>query len=372
VQKRLNIIFFIFLTSIFLFLTYHQSICSYPSDTSEHIKFTKEFFHHDRYIPHPLWHICSYTISKLFNIQLTLSAAICSTFLLVLWSILVYVFIIKNINDNFKVRLSMMIIIMIGPLCIPWYNKIIYYGQGSPNIWHNVTLWSVKPFALLSTWLSIDGLYKKDIKKLTLATIFTLISIFAKPSFIIMFLPALLLYAIARQEYKDMLFVKFYAIVSGLSIMILLYQYTHTFNQQEGKIIIDFLGVWSLTSQNISVSILLALAFPMAFISLHSKILQDRYILISWIMIFISIAYYATFAQTGRFYTHGNFGWSYMIAMSLLYLFSIVKYFEIYTSLHIVKKVILNTLLLVQTIIGIYYLYHILIGQNPLYVSIWI
>jgi hypothetical protein len=359
------------------FLVYQQIFTSlYSSDTKSHIIILYKFFYEQGYyLAYPLWHIVTFAISKILFISIEYSAVITSSLFVWFWYVSVYLFAKNKLSTlyqaNFLVFVSL-VIIVIGPLCIPWYHKIIFYGQGSPNIWHNVTLWSVKPFALLSTWFSIDGLYKKDVKKLTLATIFTLISIFAKPSFIIIFLPALLLYAIARQEYKDMLFVKFYAMVSGLSIMILLYQYTHTFNQQEGKIIIDFLGVWSLTSQNISVSILLALAFPMAFISLHSKILQDRYILISWIMIFISIAYYATFAQTGRFYTHGNFGWSYTIAMSLLYLFSIVKYFEIYTSLHIIKRVILNTLLLVQTIIGIYYLYHILIGQNPLYIAIFL
>jgi hypothetical protein len=79
-------------------------------------------------------------------------------------------------------------------------------------------------------------------------------------------------------------------------------------------------------------------------------------------LLFISIEYSAVI-------TSSLFVWFWYVSV---YLFSIVKYFEIYTSLHIIKRVILNALLLVQTIIGIYYLYHILIGQNPLYVSIWI
>jgi hypothetical protein len=79
-------------------------------------------------------------------------------------------------------------------------------------------------------------------------------------------------------------------------------------------------------------------------------------------LLFISIEYSAVI-------TSSLFVWFWYVSV---YLFSIVKYFEIYTSLHIIKRVILNTLLLVQTIIGIYYLYHILIGQNPLYIAIFL
>jgi hypothetical protein len=373
---------YLLLTSIILiaivsFLVYQQFFTNYyPSDSKLHINILNNYFSKNNYyIPHPLWHLTTFILSKISFLSVEYSAVIVSAFYVWLWYILVYFFIknkLSNIYTSNILILISSIVIIIGPLCIPWYNKLIFLGQGSPNIWHNVTLWTVKPFALLATWYSIEGLAKQDTKKLILATVFTLISIFAKPSFIIMFLPALLIYALATKEIKDILFIKFYMILSTLSILILLYQYTHTFNKDEGKIIIDFLGVWSLYSPNIAVSIILALAFPLSFVVLESDILNDKYILISWIMIFVSVIYYATFAQTGRFYSHGNFGWSYMIAMSLLYLFSIVKFFEIYESLHFIKKIILSVLLFLQTIIGVYYLYHILIGQNPLYIAIFL
>jgi hypothetical protein len=285
--------------TIYLFLTYQQSITAisshtYASDTLEHIQFAEAFHHGQKYIPHPLWHICTIYIGNILHISIHTAALICSTAFLILWYLVVLTFIrsSQKIQNTSIIYLILLIILFIGPLCIPWYNKIIYLGQGSPNIWHNVTLWTVKPFALLTTWFSLEGLEKQNLKKLVLAIIIAIISIFAKPSFIIIFLPALLLYAFAFNEYRNPIFIKFYTILSLLSILVLAYQYTHAFHHKESKIIIDFLGVWSLHSPNIAISILLALAFPMAFILLHSKILQDRYILISWIMIFISIAYY--------------------------------------------------------------------------------
>jgi len=367
----------IILSVLTFFLVYKQLFTNaYESDTFEHVIFLYRYIYEDGfYIAHPLWHISSFIISKLLFIPVQYGAIIASVFYVVLWYILVYLFIKHKLHSKFNtatlVSLSI-ITIIIGPLCIPWYNHVIFFGQGSPNTWHNVTLWTVKPFALLSVWFILDGLNQKNKNLLFWGILFTLISIFAKPSFIIMFLPALLIYAFALKIYKDRTFIITYGILGLLSIAILLYQYTHTFNQEEGKIIIDFLGVWSLSSPNILISIFLALAFPLLFTILKTDILNDRYILISWIMIFISIVYYATFAQSGRFYSHGNFGWSYIIAMSLLYLFSIVKFCKIFYTLLPIKRYFLIIILLLQVIIGIYYFIHILMGQNPLYIAIFL
>lgn len=260
---------------------------------------------------------------------------------------------------------------MIGPLCIPWYNKIIYLGQGSPNIWHNVTLWTVKPFALLSMIFIIQAIQTKKNLYYIFTALALIASLFAKPSFAIMFLPALAIFSLIKKV-KDKQFIVFYLILVTTSIGILLYQFTHTFNSEESKIIFDYLGVWSQSSQNISFSIMLALAFPLLFLFLESKIIYDDYILLSWLQIFIGIAFYAFFAQTGRYYSHGNFGWSYVLAMSLLYLFSIVKFFEVYKQIHRFKRYLLLFLLIIQVLIGIYYFAKILQGQNPIWIAIFL
>jgi hypothetical protein len=88
-------------------------------------------------------------------------------------------------------------------------------------------------------------------------------------------------------------------------------------------------------------------------------------------MVLIGIIYYSSFAQTGRFYFHGNFGWSYMIALSILYLFSIIEFFKLYPTLNWYKKYPLLALLIFQLIVGIVYFYGIFKGENPLFVSIF-
>jgi len=360
--------------SIF-FLVHHQIFTDhYQSDTQEHLIFMYSFLGDHGMLTYPLWHLSGLYLSKLFSIPFQYGAILASALLVTLWFILLFLFARSHLKYRSRgiPLLTAWIVFLIGPLCIPWYNHIIFMGQGSPSVWHNVTLWAVKPFALLSVWLIVEGL--RDANKILLVwgVVTTVISIFAKPSFIIMFLPALALYGLVKHLHRQRLFIIFFALVSILSVIILLYQYTHTFTQGEGKIIIDFLGVWSASSHNITVSIGLALAFPLALTLLKLDILEDDYMLIGWIMTFIGIFYYATFAQSGRFYSHGNFAWSYMIAMSLLYLFSIVKFFGIYPTLHPFKRYFLVLLLGTQTLIGIYYFIHVLIGQHPLYIGIFL
>ena len=356
------------------FLVYQQIFTEhYASDSSQHLEIIHKIFSDkEYYLSHPLWHITSFYIAKLLSIPLSYGAIFGSAFYVSLWYITVFLFVsycIKNFPKN-RIVLVSLIIILVGPLSIPHYHPIIFMGQGSPNIWHNVTLWTVKPFALLSVWFMLDGLYERNKRLLGYGIVFAVISLFAKPSFIIVFLPSLLLYAFATKIYKDKYFIISFLLLSFMSIAILFYQYTHTFNQKEGRIILDFLGVWSLSSQNIPLSIALALAFPLFFTGLKTDILNNRYILLSWIMTFISIIYYAIFAQTGRFYSHGNFGWSYMIAMSLLYLFSIVHFFKIFRTIPFIKRYFLMILLVLQTAIGLYYFIHVLMGYNPLYIKI--
>ena len=173
-----------------------------------------------------------------------------------------------------------------------------------------------------------------------------------------MFLPALAFLFFYEKRYRDKLSIIFFLTLLLISISILLYQYTHTFGGENSHIVIDFFSVWMISSPNIPLSIILALAFPIFFTMLNTEsLIKNRYILISWVMVLIGIIYYSSFAQTGRFYFHGNFGWSYMIALSILYLFSIIEFFKLYPTLNWYKKYPLLALLIFQLIVGIVYFY---------------
>ena len=374
-----NYYFIGFLVTIFLLISFlvYQQIYSgtYESDTEEHIIILYKYFYgaEPYYIAHPLWHYGVIITSWIFHISIEYAAILFSAIIVTSWVFLVYYTVRMQLvfSSLYMPVIITFLIIMIGPLCIPWYNKIIYLGQGSPNIWHNVTLWAVKPFAIMSILFMFKAIYSKNNLYYFLTIITVVISLFAKPSFVIMFLPSLTIFVLVKKLY-DRQFLIFYMLLVLMSVVVLFYQFLYTFHTGDSKVFIDLLGVWSRSSQNISISIVLALAFPLLFLLLESKIIHDDYILFSWIQIIIGIFYYAVFAQTGKYYLHGNFGWSYVLAMSILYLFSIIKFFQMYNDIQKFKKYVLLLLLFMQVFIGFYYFIKILEGQNPMYIAIFL
>jgi len=371
-----------------LYLNYHQIYTEtlyslseskgsmhYNSDTLEHISYLKLFFKGEHFIPHPLWHIGVKGVSLITSLSIEDSAILFSSFIITLWVFLVYLTITILLKPYYSNKILLyilltVIVITIGPLSLPFYNKFIFLGQGSPNIWHNSTLWMVKPFGLLTIIYSMKAIQYKQLKLYIYAIFFMILSLFAKPSFALIFIPSFFLLFILQKDFqkKNLYFILFLFIITG---SILLYQMHYTFNT-DSSIIFDFLGVWSLSSNNIIISILLALAFPLLFILLYRNSLQDNYLLLAWIQTFLGIILFMCFAESGSHYSHGNFGWSYMISLSYLYLFSIIQFVRVFFLLQQWKKIILSVLLMIQTYIGLFYFFKILEGYNPLYIGFYL
>lgn len=373
--------FFIFYFFMGYYLCYHQvfsvgGLRGFASDTQQHIGILKSFFKGEYYLPHPLWHILTKGISEALFISIENAAVLSSSLLMLFWVILVYKLAEKVLKDFLKEQklyrefllLSVTFVIaVVGPMYLPFYEVLIYKGQGSPNIWHNVTLWTVKPFALLAIVFSIEALKSQSVKVASWAILSTILSVFAKPNFILIFLPALVVLIIFCYRNRFALF--FFSVLSLFVGGILLYQFQHTYGHGS-EIIFDFLGVWSLKTQNIGISIFLAIAFPLLFLLLYQKAIESEFILLSWVQLSVGIMLFALFAEKGHKYFHGNFGWSYMLGLSFLYLFSILEFVKVFSTFVFWKKFLLSTLLLYQTCVGIYYLWKILQGVNPIYVGI--
>jgi hypothetical protein len=369
---RNQVMLVLFYVSVFLmmfFLTSHQLSANYKSglDLLSHIFFVEKIFDGEVYIPHPLWHL-SVHYMKYITLNEKCAASLVSVGYVVLWVYIVqnvYTFLIgKERNTSYTV-LFLSIIFIIGPAYIHSFSKYIVTGTGSPNIWHNITLFAVKPFALLTLFFTVLGLEKKKLSYYVIGFISLFLSIFAKPSFVIVFLPALALFILVKKTYsKENLL--YFMILSLMSVSVLGYQFTHTYGGEgNGAIIIDVLGVWSRYSPNVLVSIILALMFPLVYSITNIKhVLRNNYIILTWFITFISIIYAAVFAESGPRYNHGNFFWSYMISLSLLYVFTIADYFKHHGSINRVVKIGLNLILVWQILVGVYYFVQIMEGHD--------
>ncbi len=362
----LSFYFTIFL--IVVFLTIHQLTGpKYVSDFSAHASSVKLFFDGNVYIPHPLWHICVHYMTYI-TLDVKFSAAIVTALFVVMWIYIVqiiYMFFIGKEKKNIYTYAFLFIIFIIGPAYIPFFSKFIIMGVGSPNIWNNATLMALKPFALLTVLFTILSLEKKYISYYLLGAISLLISIFAKPSFVIAFLPALVLLMILKKIYSKENII-YLAILSLISVGALAYQFLNTFGEGKTKIIISFLGVWSAATPNVFISILLAILFPLLYLIFNlNNVKKNNYLLLSWIMTFISIGYAAFLAEEGARFYHGNFFWSYMVSLSLLYVFTLIDYIKNITYINPHIKLFLNIILSWQVLVGVFYFIKIMSGDDP-------
>lgn len=46
-----------------------------------------------------------------------------------------------------------MVLMFVQPIYIPWFNSLLFLGQGTPNIWDNPTNAATYPFTLLSAYI---------------------------------------------------------------------------------------------------------------------------------------------------------------------------------------------------------------------------
>ncbi len=368
IKKIIISVFYLTIFLIVIFLTTNQLTGpNYHSDLSAHTSFIKQYFEGKVYIPHPVWHTLVHYMTDI-TLNVKFAASIVTALFVILWIYIVqmlYTYFVGKDRKDIYLYLFLFIIFIIGPAFVPAFTKYVIAGTGGPNIWNNVTLITVKPFAILTVFFTILSLEKKNTYYYIIGAVSLLISIFAKPSFVIAFLPALALLILIKKMYTKENIIYFVSL-SLISVGALAYQFLNTFGEGKGKIVISFLGVWSVSSPCILISILLAIMFPLLYTVLNfNYVKKNNYVILMWFMTFISIIYAAFLAEQGPRFYHGNFFWSYMISLALLYVFTIIDYFKNIPYINKYIKLFLNAIILWQVLIGLLYFIKLMQGYDP-------
>ncbi|HHH37676.1 MAG TPA: hypothetical protein ENK77_03575 [Epsilonproteobacteria bacterium] len=336
------------------------------ADTAFHIAYMDKFFNHEIYIPHPLWHVCTYYLSHFLKVDYGIAASIFTAFIITLYAMIIYK-IAKRLDDSqeneAKWYLITFVALTIGPFFWLNYYAKIYMGPGSPSVWHNVTLLTVKPLALLSVFYTIRFFAFTQYRYFFWAAAITLLSIFAKPSYIIIFLPALVVYMLFK-KYFDKRQLWFASTIILFSLAALVYQYTHEFGKGNGSsIIFDFLGVWSIYTPSVTASVLMALGLPLLITLFNIRsIAQNEYIKFTWLLVFFAFILFACFAEGGERYMDGNFSWSWHLSLSLIYVFTTIEYFKQYYVMPPGVRYTLLGIMLYQLYVGWYFLVEMING----------
>ena len=360
IWKIINLLFLGLIFIATYLLIYMQAMDYMASDTRGHISLIGQYLGGTYFIPHPLWHLGSYYTSQLLEVDLNIGASVFTAFLVTLYAIIIYKIaqsLDKDEENNAKWFLTTFISLTIGPFFIMSFSPYIYIGPGSPSVWHNVTMLVVQPLALLSVFFTIKFFASNKIYFFIIALIATVVSIFAKPSFIIVFLPSLVIYVLLKR-YFDKRQLQFTLITILFSVAILVYQFMNQFaGKGNESVIFDFLGVWSQYTPNVAISILLGLGLPLLITLFnYQSVKKNEYIKFSWLLILFSMILFSCFAEEGRHYSDGNFGWSWNISLSLIYIFTIIEYFKQYYSMPGIFRYSLLAMILYQVYVGWYFL----------------
>jgi hypothetical protein len=342
VSVRCALVLFFF--SLWLFSWYVSPLRgeSFSSDLPQHIKMTRQFARAERIIPHPGFH---YTILVLADVT-GLSLMSVSVIVLGLATSLSYLavyhiltsYLLAHYAPAFLAGIAL-ILSTVSPIYAPFFNQYLYYGQGTPNAWHNPTWTLMQPFALWSFFLT-ERCLRQPAWRHALPTAIgvaglLLCATFTKPSFALAFIPALVGFLLLRRwptsPWSTPLVLS--GVIIGPTLLLLAWQYTSYYGSvafQGTTVVLAPFTVWGKMTPSIPVSTFLALAFPLVVLLLTRSTPRRGWwhpgFRLAWLLMTVAFLQFALLAESGRYATHANWGWGYIIALKILFVYSAIAF----------------------------------------------
>jgi hypothetical protein len=336
--NKIKIIEYVIYSFLFLFFVrlVNMQIISGP-DYGTHLNIIDKYIQGHFYIPHPGFHITIFCLSKITSISYASITPFFMALIIILTIFLtkkILIYLSPGISSPFIYLLFSIAINFVIAIYIPSFNRKMYLGQWSPNIWHSPTMTLLKPFALLFFFWLIQFLKDHDNFKrgiLFLTSVSLLLGTFIKPSFVICLIPAVTLYMLFFRFKEFNLYLKIFWIFLP-SLLFLSYQFIETYNLENtssyfhDKIILTWFGVDKIYTKNILISSLLVLVFPLSILAFSFRRLKQNIpLLLSWILIVTSFFISNVFAESIKFRA-GAFIFSYIICLFILFVFSLSEY----------------------------------------------
>jgi hypothetical protein len=245
----------------------------------------------------------------------------------------------------------------------------LYFGYFAPHVYHNPTVNIMKPFSVLLFFMSLQLFRQKEAllwRWVFPFALLTFLSLVAKPSFIIAFVPTLglitaafILWRIAQGLRKRLSLMSIFAnilqrqyinwtvLMLGIVIptfAILFYQ-TLTWTSSGGVGIDPFrvFFEWTLhyeenADKQILFKFIMSSAFPIAVYSLHlKKAYRNLMFNLAWLMFLVSVAY-AYLLVDYTVIAAGDFTWSAQIAALILYIVATLFLFKQYAQVFVGEK----------------------------------
>jgi hypothetical protein len=314
-----------------------QNGASALANMYQHIELARSWLN-GAFLPEPGWHILTIITAKILGISLLNAALIIQTLFTVLTAFLIFYilssYLRETYSENFLLLFSAALMLVVA-IYLPGFSWNMYLGQGNPNMVNSVTLTMVKPFMLVCIIFFLNLLKPDNLNDIYiwygLLSISLFISVFIKPFFALVFLPALAAYLVLTGiKSKKQNFYLFFVILPA--IVGLAWQAYNTLIAQgtgyRSGVIINPFYVWQTVSPSIPVSIVLATAFPLAVVFLDpKKAWENKGLVFSWLMVIVGILEFSLLMETVNTFAF-NWLWGYNLALLLLFIFSSIEFLK--------------------------------------------
>ena len=355
-----------------------------------HIKFAESLAAGIKLIPH----LGYFYILWFFKVITALSWRMAAAFLLSIFATLNAMavhFVFKRCLPGYStaVLLGLTAITMtVAAIYVPFFNKAIYFGQGSPNMWHNSTVIAVKAISILTFYMAINLIENRanqhSWKYIGSTAALMALSVFIKPTFMIVLLPAVGLYILFKHRKEFDIYWKI-TITALPAIGLMLYQYINLYSGRELGVHgvqrtseLDILTVWRMFTPNVFVSILITIAFPLAVLVFrYRSVIKNNYLIAAWIAMIAGMLQFALFAEhdmAGRVIRSANWIGGYLIGLTLVFVFTMpefanwLKGSDYRDRIENSKIWFTSILLALHTFSGFCYIYDLLINGRTAFI----
>jgi hypothetical protein len=283
-----------------------------------------------------------------------------------------------------------LVAVLVAPANIFTPNNM-YLGYMTSNLYHNPTTIVLKPFSLVLLVLAgrvFEPVFARIPRKhLLLYVAMVVLSLLAKPSYVLVLLPALVMvtaFQVWRRNHVNWLF-----LVVGILLPAGLLLGVQTVLLQSKVSNMDFAPLavvqsWAKmfnpqASEAIPLKILMTVLFPLVvYLGYFKNAVRNVYLNLAWLTWGFGAALYFLFAEEGNRLSHGNLTWSGQIAMFVLFAASLAFFYRqnraVATGQFKLNPVFLLsfTALILHLVSGIYWLLvHVTMMPTEIIYTIW-
>jgi len=344
-KRQVNLIAYIALLAICiaLFEPLISTLSANAYDYVAHLKWASEMEEGQKLIlPHPLYHLLVILAKNIFFINYVQSSTLVIVLSIFFLSALNYKILAAHTHSIIAIIASTCLI-LVTPLQLFFpVDQHLYFGYIGISIYHSPTMLLLKPLSLIAFCYALKSANSTSNKDLSSGIALALSLFFcgiSKPNFLIIVLPAFLLFLLVTHRLKPALKNKYIYSAFFLPIFTVLgLQFFQTFFFQdlsqatgttESHIVVMPFETMLHYSNYLLPKLILSIAFPLlVFLCYPRSFMQDKAMIFSSCCLFMGLILTYFFAESGYRMYDGNFWWSGQMGLYLVFLFSVAFLFK--------------------------------------------